>query len=75
MSHNDAVYIEELSVLHDYLLCNGPFGAVYAIVAIVAILVAGFVIYYAFVFRRIVVIRAKLSQREKQIEIEARTFL
>ena len=43
----------------------------WAIVAIVGIIAAAFVIYFGFVFGRIVIIKFKISDTEKQIEVEA----
>ena len=43
----------------------------WAYVAIIGILAVAFVIYYGFVFGRIVIIKFKLSDTEKQIEVEA----
>ena len=40
-------------------------------VTIVAIVVAGFLIYFAFVFGRVASIKSKISKTEKQIVIEA----
>ncbi len=66
-----AATISLLSMLVALLVTGKQLLGDWAYVAIIGILAAAFIIYYGFVFGRIVIIKFKLSDTEKQIEVEA----